>query len=1098
MESVKVALRVRPLVKSEIDSGCRSCIERLPNEPQVSIGKNNLSYTFNYVFDENEGQGKVYNLAVKNLIENLFKGYNLTILAYGQTGSGKTYTMGTNYNGEGELGVIPRAVYDIFDIIESRKEDTTFGVTVSFLELYNESLYDLLTDKPREQSIVDMREMNNGICIPGLTELQVQNADNALAILKEGSSGRVVGATAMNAASSRSHAVFTINIKIMNKTNPKDVIASKFHLVDLAGSERSKKTGATGDRFKEGININKGLMVLGNVISQLCDGQHSFINYRDSKLTRLLQDSLGGNSVTLMIACVSPADYNQEESVSTLRYADRAKKIKNKPVVNQDPASAEISRLRKENEELRLKLISVGVSRFDCPPEHKQLEEDLKEARQKLNEVSDNLMNALTQNQHLHERSVMADKLEESLKEKINAIDSMFETSQHEIDNNLFKDMRAKITEIKAEQVCTDQQRFALDQKAQKDFNDKNEKGPATPSRHEHILAQAKINNEIDAITKSLVWKEELMAKLCVSAVQLGGMGGQESIVELRRQIAELQKEKEDLQQQMKDAALSSIPTNTQSKVSEQKLKRLQELETKVASLLKKVSEQERIIKMKESSEEKIRNLKNEILASKQLKVRLIQQMKSESDKFRSYKQEKDREVCLLRTQNLRKQNQMRKMEQVHSLQQNVLKRKLEAAAAANKRIKAALELQKAAKLKRMKSSVTDRIKDKLAEELELLETEYQAQKSLDNLIQDRASMMKELAVIKESLDDPTVSQEEKVKLHKDMKEIDDELAMRSAEISDLQQKLLDIRQDDSSRGNWDILSTMSDAKFAVSHVISLVSERVKEALNLSQQVAELKELLAEQEELSEERKKKLNEYAEYHEKAIERIEKECEEKVYVLLRRLQDTGDQNDFLSETEKIQLAALDKMEDMAKRISELEEELEKHRVNPKKPVNSFQEAFMNFVGVDNGTMQPPRAKKTSVRKPRPTYQLADEDSLKPFDASFEVDNDDESDPDYRGTPLYKRIQSLKTKGRCNCKGDCSRKICSCKKNDLQCNDSCSCPTDSCKNKSKMETTTNDSENVAPKRLRFDLDSSDDNIGLNPRRTFVLDIPDPELRN
>ncbi|KAF6202594.1 hypothetical protein GE061_002992 [Apolygus lucorum] len=275
VESVKVALRIRPLVKTEIDVGCR-----LPKEPQVSIGKNNLSYTFNYVFDENEGQGKVYNLAVKNLIENLFKGYNLTILAYGQTGSGKTYTMGTNYNGEGELGVIPRAVYDIFDIIESRKEDTTFGVTVSFLELYNESLYDLLTDKPREQSIVDIREMNNGICIPGLTELQVQNVDNALAILKEGSSGRVVGATAMNAASSRSHAVFTINIKIMNKTNPKDVIASKFHLVDLAGSESSKKTGATGDRFKEGININKGLMVLGNVISQLRDGQHSFINYQ--------------------------------------------------------------------------------------------------------------------------------------------------------------------------------------------------------------------------------------------------------------------------------------------------------------------------------------------------------------------------------------------------------------------------------------------------------------------------------------------------------------------------------------------------------------------------------------------------------------------------------------------------------------------------------------------------------------------------------------------------------------------------------------------------------------------------------------------------
>lgn len=125
-------------------------------------------------------------------------------------------------------------------------------------------------------------------------------------------------------------------------------MTSKFHLVDLAGSERSKKTGTTGDRFKEGVNINKGLLVLGNVISQLGEGNQGFINYRDSKLTRLLQDSLGGNSVTLMIACISPADYNQEETLSTLRYADRARKIKNKPIVNQDPIMAEMIRLRKE------------------------------------------------------------------------------------------------------------------------------------------------------------------------------------------------------------------------------------------------------------------------------------------------------------------------------------------------------------------------------------------------------------------------------------------------------------------------------------------------------------------------------------------------------------------------------------------------------------------------------------------------------------------------------------------------------------------------------------------------------------------------------
>lgn len=161
----------------------------------------------------------------------------------------------------------------------------------------------------------------------------------------EGGENRSVGATAMNNTSSRSHALFTVNFKLVNSEGME--LNSKFQLVDLAGSERSKKTKATGTRFQEGVQINKGLLALGNVISALGGGSNTgFITYRDSKLTRLLQDSLGGNSVTMMIACVSPADYNLEETLSTLRYADRAKKIKNKPIKNLDPREAEIQKLR--------------------------------------------------------------------------------------------------------------------------------------------------------------------------------------------------------------------------------------------------------------------------------------------------------------------------------------------------------------------------------------------------------------------------------------------------------------------------------------------------------------------------------------------------------------------------------------------------------------------------------------------------------------------------------------------------------------------------------------------------------------------------------
>jgi len=215
--------------------------------------------------------------------------------------------------------------------------DTTYVVKVSFVELYNEQLFDLLSSKTRrEDTMVDIREDGKGIKIPGLTEQEVGSVEATMALLEKSSEGRVTAATAMNKVSSRSHAIFTLTMESKPGPNAlnQNITISKFHLVDLAGSERQKKTKADGERLKEGININMGLLALGNVISALGDekrGPDSHIPYRDSKLTRLLQDSLGGNSHTLMVACVSPADSNLEETISTLRYADRARKIKNEP-----------------------------------------------------------------------------------------------------------------------------------------------------------------------------------------------------------------------------------------------------------------------------------------------------------------------------------------------------------------------------------------------------------------------------------------------------------------------------------------------------------------------------------------------------------------------------------------------------------------------------------------------------------------------------------------------------------------------------------------------------------------------------------------------
>lgn len=327
-DCVRVAIRLRPLVKSEINRGCQNVIDCCVESRQVIItDTTNGTFTFNYVFPPEKSQASVYDESVSNMIRKLFEGYNVTILAYGQTGSGKTFTMGTNYDGNeyhDEVGVIPRAMIDIFDQIKQMESsDFEFDVTCSFMELYQEVLFDLLSEKDRQSAIVDIREDGaRGIVIPLLTEVGIKTAQEATDCLMKGSAGRKVGATAMNAVSSRSHAIFTVNLTIKNKNDSKSSKTARFNLVDLAGSERSKKTQATGERFREGVKINQGLLALGNVISALGGGSglnQTHIPYRDSKLTRLLQDSLGGNSLTLMIACASPADYNTEETLSTLR-----------------------------------------------------------------------------------------------------------------------------------------------------------------------------------------------------------------------------------------------------------------------------------------------------------------------------------------------------------------------------------------------------------------------------------------------------------------------------------------------------------------------------------------------------------------------------------------------------------------------------------------------------------------------------------------------------------------------------------------------------------------------------------------------------------
>lgn len=370
--SVGVALRVRPLNNKEKNEGSGICLSVDTKIKVITIGSDR-TFTFDQVFGIESTQDEVFQGCAKDLVMTVFKGYNATILAYGQTGSGKTYTMGsgrlTDIKQE-DIGIIPRVISLIFEELEKRKSEAEFVVKINFIEIYNEEIHDLLNKSgiTTEKNLA-IRERAGSIVIDGLSEEIVVNVDNTLKCLEDGSLQRSVASTLMNSQSSRSHAIFTINIDY--QTLPEKVEEaqaekwmSKFHFVDLAGSERAKRTGASGATLKEGISINKGLLCLGNVISALTEeskkSQH--IPYRDSKLTRILQDSLGGNANTFMIACASPSDTNFEETLNTLKYASRARHIKNKPVVNTDPHSAMIASLREEISSLKIEIQKYHIA----------------------------------------------------------------------------------------------------------------------------------------------------------------------------------------------------------------------------------------------------------------------------------------------------------------------------------------------------------------------------------------------------------------------------------------------------------------------------------------------------------------------------------------------------------------------------------------------------------------------------------------------------------------------------------------------------------------------------------------------------------------
>ena len=339
-ESVKVMVRCRPLNNLEQQINPQICVlvDSQTNQVQLTNPKEKTQkmFSFDYVFDSSIPQYQIYEKSTFSLVESVVEGYNGTIFAYGQTGCGKTFTMtGGVSDDECLKGIIPRTFTHIIGEMELQ-EGKNFLLRCSFIEIYNEDIHDLLSSDVRAK--FELKESTEkGVFIKNLNQIVCKSIADLNKYMQIGTRNRSTGETLMNKDSSRSHSMFTIYLESSYHDH---ITIGKLNLVDLAGSERLTKTHATGDRLKEATKINLSLSALGNVISALVDGKSSHIPYRDSKLTRLLQDSLGGNTKTVMIACISPSAFNYDEILGTLRYASRAKNIHNKPKINEDPKDA--------------------------------------------------------------------------------------------------------------------------------------------------------------------------------------------------------------------------------------------------------------------------------------------------------------------------------------------------------------------------------------------------------------------------------------------------------------------------------------------------------------------------------------------------------------------------------------------------------------------------------------------------------------------------------------------------------------------------------------------------------------------------------------
>ncbi|CAL9162770.1 unnamed protein product [Musa hybrid cultivar] len=828
-ECVKVAVNVRPLITTELLIGCTDCVTVVPGEPQVQIGSH--AFTFDHVYGSSGSPYSIFKECVLPLIDALFHGYNATVLAYGQTGSGKTYTMGTNYTGEGNCGgIIPEVMDTIFTKIDALKDRTEFLVRVSFIEIFKEEVFDLLDPqshaamrtevasiaKPTlSRAPIQIRETAaGGITLAGVTEAEVRSKEEMASYLTRGSISRATGSTNMNSQSSRSHAIFTIYMEqknvsheshggmVNNEAAGDDILFAKFHLVDLAGSERAKRTGADGLRLKE--------------------------------------------------ACISPADSNAEETINTLKYANRARNIQNKAMINRDPVAAEMQRMRSQLEQLQSELLFCRGG--GAPLEELQLlqhkisllEASNAELRQELKErqVTCELLRQSALDAQV-EKDKLTLKIESARGGKSwDEIDKM--EKNKELD--LVKGYISKIQELEAELLrvqsfshpCRnltidadiDDMASGCDEKTL----DVSIEAEEEEKEREHSMLQDQLDKEIQELDKRLEQKEAEMKQFTRVDTTVLKQHYEKKLLELEQEKKLLTKEIEHLRFNLSN--MSSTTDESAQKLREDYLQKLNMLETQVSELKKKQEAQAQLLRQKQKSDEAAKRLQEEIQRIKSQKVQLQHKMKQESEQFRSWKVSREKEVLQLKKEGRRNEYEMHKLLALNQRQKMVLQRKTEEAALATKRLKELLEAKKstreASAIGNANGPGIQVLVHAIEHELEVTLRVHEVRSEYERQMKERAAMAKEVAKLKEESEtlkqkiisdspqtmSPSARDSRIVALENMLKTSSTALVSMASQLSEAEER----ERVFSGKGRWNQVRSLADAKNLMNYLFNLAS----------------------------------------------------------------------------------------------------------------------------------------------------------------------------------------------------------------------------------------------------------------------------------